>query len=158
MAGTRVFTFGYGQAYAGGFVELPFEVDASEARALMVEAFGRFWSMEYSSQEEAGVDRFNLRQAHVCLDCRRPRTMPWYGDTRAQREFWSVHESDRMCWCRGGIKVELCSSGHDEVCYESRECPACAIADELKDRTKERDDLEEERDALQAEVDSLEAG
>lgn len=101
MSGTRVFTFGVGQAHASGFVELPFEVDASEARELMVEMFGRHWSFEYDSREAAGVEKYGLREVEVCLDCRRPRSMPWYPHSpQAQRDFWSVHDHDRMCWCK----------------------------------------------------------
>ena len=42
--------------------------------------------------------------------------------------------------------MNLCNDGHDEVCYETRDCPAC-----IKIR-----ELTEEIDALQAEVDELE--
>ncbi len=27
--------------------------------------------------------------------------------------------------------MNLCSDGHDEVCYETRYCPACEIKDDL---------------------------
>lgn len=27
--------------------------------------------------------------------------------------------------------MNLCNNGHDEVCYEGRHCPACAVADDL---------------------------
>ena len=33
--------------------------------------------------------------------------------------------------------MELCSSGHDEVCYDGRKCPACELYEETK---KEYDD------------------
>jgi hypothetical protein len=29
--------------------------------------------------------------------------------------------------------MNLCGSGHGEVCYDGRTCPACDILDELKD-------------------------
>lgn len=29
--------------------------------------------------------------------------------------------------------MQLCSSGHDEVCYEGRDCPACEKISELGD-------------------------
>lgn len=43
--------------------------------------------------------------------------------------------------------MELCDDGHDEVCFDSRECPACALKsanDELVDAAKDLDpsDLE----------------
>lgn len=41
--------------------------------------------------------------------------------------------------------MEICNSiNHDEVCYDGRNCPACAIADE-------RDKLQEDNDKLVAE-------
>ncbi len=33
--------------------------------------------------------------------------------------------------------MELCSDGHDEVCYETRHCPACLIKDERDEWIKE---------------------
>ena len=27
--------------------------------------------------------------------------------------------------------MNLCSEGHDEVCYESRHCPVCEVRDDL---------------------------
>lgn len=27
--------------------------------------------------------------------------------------------------------MNICESNHDEVCYEGRQCPACAVADDL---------------------------
>lgn len=37
--------------------------------------------------------------------------------------------------------MNLCDDGHDEVCYEGRECPAC--------------ELKQERDELQLELDKI---
>lgn len=28
--------------------------------------------------------------------------------------------------------MDLCSNGHEEVCYEGRQCPACELYDETK--------------------------
>ena len=48
--------------------------------------------------------------------------------------------------------MELCSSGHDEVCFEGRQCPVCeAISDknqETEDMIKEIDDLKDENRSL----------
>jgi hypothetical protein len=36
--------------------------------------------------------------------------------------------------------MEICSDGHDEICYESRACPACSLKDEnaeLQQKIKE---------------------
>jgi len=43
--------------------------------------------------------------------------------------------------------MELCSNGHDEVCYDSRNCPVCAMIDDLEDQIRE----------LQEKIDDLEA-
>ena len=47
----------------------------------------------------------------------------------------------------------LCSSGHDEVCYDSRRCPACDLVeekilleDEVKELRKEIEKLENSHD------------
>jgi hypothetical protein len=29
--------------------------------------------------------------------------------------------------------MELCSDGHDEICYNSRYCPLCDMRDDLED-------------------------
>ena len=33
--------------------------------------------------------------------------------------------------------MNLCSDGHDEVCYECRECPVCVIRDDLTGTIKD---------------------
>lgn len=54
------FTFGCGQAYAGYYHVI--NGTFSEARDKMFERFGPKWSMQYGSAEDAGVDRFNLKE------------------------------------------------------------------------------------------------
>lgn len=48
--------------------------------------------------------------------------------------------------------MTLCDKQHDEVCYEGRSCPACAVRDELEgqiaDLKLELKGVEEERDHL----------
>ena len=41
--------------------------------------------------------------------------------------------------------MNLCSNGHNEVCYESRSCPVCDKMEEIKD-------LENQIEKLQGEV------
>lgn len=41
--------------------------------------------------------------------------------------------------------MRLCSSGHEEVCYDARHCPACEVVDELNGKIAE---LEEKLNAL----------
>ncbi len=54
--------------------------------------------------------------------------------------------------------MNLCSENHNEVCYETRSCPACSLRDELQRVIDRRDatieelestieDLKEQRDA-----------
>ena len=52
--------------------------------------------------------------------------------------------------------MTLCSDGHDEVCYEGRDCPACKIADELKDANKGLDADAEEIETLKERIKKLE--
>ncbi len=62
-----IFTFGFGQFLPDGtplsrkFVRIRAET-AEDARACMVERFGRNWSMQYRTEEEAGVARFRLTE------------------------------------------------------------------------------------------------
>lgn len=39
--------------------------------------------------------------------------------------------------------MNLCSDGHDEVCYEGRDCPACVAIDEREDIEKDLADTEQ---------------
>lgn len=48
--------------------------------------------------------------------------------------------------------MNLCSDGHDEVCFEGRVCPMCSITD-TKDR--EIKALEDKVAELKSEVDDL---
>lgn len=50
--------------------------------------------------------------------------------------------------------MELCSNGHDEVCYETRECPACLLKDEMQEKI---DRLQEDNDRLMVELDDMQA-
>lgn len=39
------------------------------------------------------------------------------------------------------MSLELCSEGHDEVCFESdrfTSCPACKLADEMQEKIDEK--------------------
>jgi hypothetical protein len=51
--------------------------------------------------------------------------------------------------------MELCSNGHDEVCFESRKCPACEINDELKDTRMEVTALQQVIGRLEGEIEEL---
>ena len=50
--------------------------------------------------------------------------------------------------------MNLCSDGHDEVCYEIRNCPACDVG---VDKDREISDLENQMADLRAEVEELTA-
>jgi len=45
--------------------------------------------------------------------------------------------------------MNLCSDGHDEVCYDNKKCPVCEVI-------AEKDSVEMERDNLLARVEELE--
>lgn len=40
--------------------------------------------------------------------------------------------------------MNLCSSGHEEVCFETIKCPACEVVDELMETKRELQKLQEE--------------
>lgn len=40
--------------------------------------------------------------------------------------------------------MTLCDNGHDEVCYESRDCPMCELLAEIEDLKANIKVLEEE--------------
>ena len=48
--------------------------------------------------------------------------------------------------------MNLCSDGHDEVCYNTVDCPACL---EIKSRNFQIQALEEQRDDLREELTNL---
>ena len=42
--------------------------------------------------------------------------------------------------------MNLCSEGHDEVCYEGRSCPACDLRSDLESQIKDlNNELDQER-------------
>lgn len=55
------FTFGCGQAYENCYHVIDANNEA-EAREEMFRRFGNKWSMVYKSAEEAGVEKYNLRE------------------------------------------------------------------------------------------------
>jgi hypothetical protein len=48
--------------------------------------------------------------------------------------------------------MNLCSDGHDEVCYEGRKCPVCEAVSE---KDKEIKSLKEEVEGLQSDNNNL---
>lgn len=52
--------------------------------------------------------------------------------------------------------MDICSFEHEEICYESRECPLCAKIEECEDLEKTNDDLEKEKVDLESKVTELE--
>lgn len=45
--------------------------------------------------------------------------------------------------------MELCSRGHEEVCFEGRDCPACAVRAEMEQKI---DSYKDHISSLQAEI------
>lgn len=56
-----IFTFGHGQEHFGRFVAIK-ALSSGDARAEMFRRFDEKWSMQYESREEAGVERWKLRE------------------------------------------------------------------------------------------------
>jgi hypothetical protein len=55
-----VFTFGCGQPYAGRFEVI--HGTFNSAREEMVRRHGQVWSMQYRSEEDAGVETYGLKE------------------------------------------------------------------------------------------------
>jgi hypothetical protein len=49
----------------------------------------------------------------------------------------------------------LCDRGHDEVCYDGRNCPVCEA---MKDAEKTEEKLTDEIESLTDEIESLKEG
>lgn len=62
-------------------------------------------------------------------------------------------------WCAKSAKREsvmnLCSDGHDEICYEGRECPVCILIVKMCDLDSEIGDLKKQVEELEEEVERL---
>jgi hypothetical protein len=50
--------------------------------------------------------------------------------------------------------MNLCNDDHDEVCFEGRTCPACAIREDLERKVS---DLEDDVKSLENKVSDLES-
>jgi hypothetical protein len=64
---TWIFTFGFGQTHPDTGEPLKncyvaIKGDVTSSRERMVARFGQKWSMQYRSKEDAGVERYNLRE------------------------------------------------------------------------------------------------
>jgi len=51
--------------------------------------------------------------------------------------------------------MDLCSSGHDEICYQSRRCPLCIEIAEKEAAEKELEIVKESRDESNEKVEEL---
>ena len=51
--------------------------------------------------------------------------------------------------------MDICSSGHDEVCFETRRCPACDLVKERDDESAEVKRLEEKLDDAHGRIAAL---
>lgn len=43
----------------------------------------------------------------------------------------------------------LCAYGHDEICYDQQNCPACELVEKISDQEDEISDLNEKIEELQ---------
>ena len=57
--------------------------------------------------------------------------------------------------------MDLCSNGHEEVCFESNYCPACYVISEkvveIKDQEADNDTLSRKIDELEEKIKDLES-
>jgi hypothetical protein len=51
--------------------------------------------------------------------------------------------------------MNLCSDGHEEVCYEVRDCPACKSLTDATNWEKQYDDAKRDIDGLEDQISSL---
>lgn len=51
--------------------------------------------------------------------------------------------------------MNLCNHNHEEVCYESNDCPACAYKDEVKDLELTIKNLEKEIEQMESTINDL---
>jgi len=51
--------------------------------------------------------------------------------------------------------MNLCSSGHKEVCYECRDCPVCEAMSDTEDRDKDNNKLQDEIDQQKDVIEDL---
>lgn len=51
--------------------------------------------------------------------------------------------------------MNICSNNHDEIVYESRECPLCKVISELNELEDIMNDIDEENTKLSDAYDSL---
>lgn len=49
--------------------------------------------------------------------------------------------------------MTLCNDRHEEVCFEGKECPVCALEVEIVDLKEAVEDITSERDSLQNDLD-----
>jgi len=52
--------------------------------------------------------------------------------------------------------MNLCSDGHDEICYEVRKCPLCEMMIDCNNLLDEKDNLQIELETAQSARDTLE--
>ena len=50
--------------------------------------------------------------------------------------------------------MNLCSSTHDEICFDGHQCPLCAVKEDLE---RQISNLTDERDSLQRQLDERES-
>jgi hypothetical protein len=48
----------------------------------------------------------------------------------------------------------LCDDGHEEICYESRKCPLCAVAVEIDAYQREIEELRDRVQELENDIDT----
>jgi len=51
--------------------------------------------------------------------------------------------------------MELCSNGHEEICYEVRFCPLCEMMEEKEDIIKEKEEVEIKLETLEDKLDEI---
>ncbi len=53
------------------------------------------------------------------------------------------------------MSMDLCSNGHEEICYDGRDCPACLLLGEIRDLNEELGHRADRARELQDQIDEL---
>lgn len=51
--------------------------------------------------------------------------------------------------------MKLCSNGHDEVCYDAKECPVCLKDDDISRLENRIENLERDKENLEYDLSKL---
>ena len=51
--------------------------------------------------------------------------------------------------------MQICDDGHDEICFEGKDCPLCKATQQIEELEKDNERLQEDIDGLEEELEEL---